>query len=129
MSLASVLNCRGVVNRFSAILVANVVLVSSARRFKNNSLLLKQQGYLYYIMFIYAYNILLISTTLQRSSTAIPNPGIRTALYKTLVRSQLVYCSQIWFATVNQTNSGHRENPATCNKAYLVLTVSNKCHI
>ena len=29
-------------------------------------------------------------------------------------------------ATVNQTNSGHRENPATCNKVYLVLTVSNK---
>ena len=32
----------------------------------------------------------------RRSSTAIPNPRIRTALYKTLVRSQLVYCSQIW---------------------------------
>ena len=66
MSLVSVLNCRGVVNRFSANLVANVVLVSSARRFKNNSLLLKQQGYLYYIMFTYAYNIMLISTTLQK---------------------------------------------------------------
>ena len=32
----------------------------------------------------------------RRSSTAIPNLRIRTALYKTLIRSQLVYCSQIW---------------------------------
>ena len=34
--------------------------------------------------------------SVRRSSTAIPNPRIRTALYKTLIRSQLVYCSQIW---------------------------------
>ena len=32
----------------------------------------------------------------RRSSTAMLNPRIRTALYKTLIRNQLVYSSQIW---------------------------------
>ena len=32
----------------------------------------------------------------RRSSTAIPNPRMQTALYKTLVKSQIVHFSQIW---------------------------------